>query len=246
MINLTNVFLESAPSRIRLPFGINNNVILKSVDNEERRDKNSAKIAKNCYITFASVDPENDNKITAERVFSYFNIDSDRPQYAVGNFIQQYNQLMEILKAVIPADSLMEAVTPFGAVLNEHEDVFKAVASDSGVPTAKTVKAIIAAQKAIVDSFVEIILPFSGENSDLCSLTVVTGTNGKYFELPREHKGFICKMGEGELLLEAKYKRWYAERDVKKKETPDKLGKGEDIVSEEDLIADTEDDFDDI
>jgi len=41
MKNLTQVFLNSAPSRFKLPFGVSNNVILKAVSNEVRRDKNN-------------------------------------------------------------------------------------------------------------------------------------------------------------------------------------------------------------
>ena len=77
MKNLTQVFLNSAPSRFKLPFGVSNNVILKAVSNEVRRDKNNLKINKNCYLTFSNIDPEDNNKVLAESTFSYFNIDKD-------------------------------------------------------------------------------------------------------------------------------------------------------------------------
>jgi hypothetical protein len=52
--------------------------MLKSVDNDVRRDKNGVKFNKNCYLTFAAIDAEDGNKITAQSTFSYFNIDSQR------------------------------------------------------------------------------------------------------------------------------------------------------------------------
>jgi hypothetical protein len=75
MRNLTDVFLDSAPSRFKLGFGVTKNVMLKSVDNDVRRDKNGVKFNKNCYLTFAAIDAEDGNKITAQSTFSYFNID---------------------------------------------------------------------------------------------------------------------------------------------------------------------------
>jgi hypothetical protein len=39
--------------------------MLKSVDNDVRRDKNGVKF-KNCYLTFAAIDAEDGNKITAQ------------------------------------------------------------------------------------------------------------------------------------------------------------------------------------
>jgi hypothetical protein len=40
--------------------------MLKSVDNDVRRDKNGVKFNKNCYLTFAAIDAEDGNKITAQ------------------------------------------------------------------------------------------------------------------------------------------------------------------------------------
>jgi hypothetical protein len=37
--------------------------MLKSVDNDVRRDKNGVKFNKNCYLTFAAIDAEDGNKL---------------------------------------------------------------------------------------------------------------------------------------------------------------------------------------
>jgi hypothetical protein len=50
--------------------------MLKSVDNDVRRDKNGVKFNKNCYLTFAAIDAEDGNK-TNKSTFS-FNIDNQR------------------------------------------------------------------------------------------------------------------------------------------------------------------------
>jgi hypothetical protein len=65
MRNLTDVFRFST-SRFKLGFGVTKNVMLKSVDNDVRRDKNGVKFNKNCYLTFAAIDAEDGNKITAQ------------------------------------------------------------------------------------------------------------------------------------------------------------------------------------
>ena len=66
-MNLTNVFLKSAPVKERLSFGVNENVFLRSVSTEIRKDKDGNKIKKSCYLTFSKIDPESDEKkIVAE------------------------------------------------------------------------------------------------------------------------------------------------------------------------------------
>jgi hypothetical protein len=74
--------------------------MLKSVDNDVRRDKNGVKFNKNCYLTFAAIDAEDGNKITAQSTFSY------TTAFATKNFIHQFNQLIEVAKAVIPKITL--------------------------------------------------------------------------------------------------------------------------------------------
>jgi hypothetical protein len=48
--------------------------MLKSVDNDVRRDKNGVKSTKNCYLTFAAIDGISSNKLLHKvNFFSYFN-----------------------------------------------------------------------------------------------------------------------------------------------------------------------------
>jgi hypothetical protein len=245
MRNLTNVFIESAPSRFKIPFGINKNVALKAVTNEVRRDKNGVKINKGCYMTFAALDVKDNNSVKAETTFSYFIL--DKPKFAVLNFTHQFNQLVEIIQAIVPGDNLLEAVKPLQQVLTDSADVFKQVKSTSGVPNAKFVKELVVVQSAISEAFEKAITPYVGENGDLVNLLVVTGTNGQFFELPREDKGFISKMEGGRpLTIDAKYVRWFEDKDKKKKADKDDIGDDEEIISEDELVIDEDQDLEDI
>lgn len=245
MRNLTSVFLDSAPSRFKLPFGISKNVVLKSVNNEARRDKNGVKINKNCYTTFTTVDVENNRKVLAESTFSFFNIDTSKPQFATKNFIHQFNQLIEIAKAVVPAENLSEVVQKLQAVLSEDVGLFMEI-KKSPSPTVKLTKKIGELQIKVVDRFIEALQPYTGENSDLVSLIVVTGPKGQFFDLPREDKGFISKMDGGrKLVLDAKYVRWFEEKDKVQKDTSEDIG-DEEIIAEDEIMVDDEQDLDDI
>ena len=245
MRNLTNVFIESAPSRFKIPFGISKNVMLKTVSNEIRRDKNGVKISKCCYITFSAVDVEDDNKIKSETTFSYFIL--DKPRFAVGNFTHQFNQLAEMVMAVVPADNVAEAVGPLQKVLMDNASVFEKIKNTKGLPTPKFVKELVVVQNEMSEAFAEGMSPYFGENGDLVNLLVVTGTNGQFYELPREDKGFISKMEGGrKLTIDPKYVRWYEDKDKKKKSDKDDIGDDDDIVSEDELVIDEDQDLDDI
>jgi nitrous oxide reductase len=149
--------------------------MLKSVDNDVRRDKNGVKFNKNCYLTFAAIDAEDGNKITAQSTFSYFNI--DKPAFATKNFIHQFNQLIEVAKAVIPKDNFNKAIGKIQKVLIDDVSLFKEIKAEK-VPTAKETKAINELQIKVVDAFVDAITPYTGENGDLVNMVVVTDPKG--------------------------------------------------------------------
>lgn len=241
MKNLTNVFLESAPSRFKLPFGVSKHVMLRSVDNEVRRDKNGVKLNKNCYLTFALVDVENDNKMLAESTFSFFNI--DKPAFATKNFIHQFNQLIEIAQAVVPKDEIKKVLGSVQKVLVNDVDLFREI-KDAKVPTAKMTKAIGELQLKVVDAFIDAVSPFTGNAGDLVNLVVVTDPKGLFLDLPREDKGFISKSEGGrELSVDAKYARWYAEKDKVETSTSEDLG-DETIIDEDEIMVEEEEELD--
>lgn len=241
MKNLTDIFLSSAPSRFRLPFGIIESAILKAASNEVRRDKNGQKVIKNCYITFAMIDPKENNKILAETTYSYFNI--DKPVFAVQNFIHQVNQLVEIASAVVPQDFINDVMNNINTILNKDAKLFSNL-SDGSVPSTSKTKKIGELQQRVVDAFIENISPYTGSDGDVVSLLAVTGTNGKFQELPREDKGFIAKKGKRKLTLDSKYIMWFDKRNEAEKSTGDDIGSDE-IMDEEELLMD-DDNLDDI
>ena len=242
MRNLTEVFLNSAPSRFKLPFGVNKNVVLKAVDNGIRRDKNGVKQNKNCYMTFASLDPEDPTRYSAQTTFNYFNI--DKPAYATKSFIHQFNQIVEIVNAVVPKEHFKEAAGKLSKALASETELFKAISQQKEVD-AKTVKAIGALQTKVVETFIEAITPYLEDKGDKVNLVVITDAKGVFFDLPREDKGFITKAEGGrELHVDAKYARWYADKDKKETSTNDDIG-GETVIDEQEIMV-VEDDLDGI
>ena len=246
MINLTDLFLETAPSRYRIPFGINKNVLLKGVNNDPRRDKNGVLINKNCFMTFSVVDPDNDNKILSERVFDSFNL--DKPDYASLNFRHQMVQLMEILKAVVPAKSFGKAKNAFNsAMLTNKEDLQEILAlGKEGKPGSALLKKMKTEQQNMVNSFIKVISPFVGSKGDLLQLSVVTGRTGKFFEFPREEKGFIAKMDGAAIRTDLKYVRWYEDRNKVETASGDDIGGDDSVLEEEELLLDDAQGLDDI
>lgn len=234
MMNLTEVFLNSAPSRIKISFGVNKNVMLKSADNTVRRDKNGVRINKNCYLTFAVVDVEDENRVTAQSTYSYFNI--DKPNYAFKGFVHQFNHLIEIATAVVPKSKLGAVLTPLNNALKADIELFKEISKSDGVPSAKKTKEVAALQTKVVDLFIEAITPYTGDKGDLVNLAIITDPKGTFYDLPREDKGFISKVDGGRVLsIDAKYLRWYAEKDKAETAEGEDIG-SEEIIEEEEIL----------
>lgn len=243
MRNLTTIFLDTAPSRFKLAFGLNKNVVLKSVTNDIRRDKNGVMINKNCYLTFSAVDVANGNKSIAESTFSYFNI--DKADWAIGNFIHQFNQLTEIMKAVVPKEGLAKAEASISAVLMDEQELFTEIATSKSPSTALT-KKIKMLQTKLVTAFIAAVTPFTGVNSDLVDVIVVTNPKGQFFDLPREDKGFITKTnGSRKISVDSKYVRWYANKDKKETSDTDNIGDDE-AIAEDEIIIDDDQELDNI
>lgn len=247
MKNLTQVFLNSAPSRFKLPFGINTDVILKGVSNEVRRDKNNLKINKNCYLTFSAIDKNENNKVIAESTFSYFNI--DKPEYAVDNFIHQVTQLGEIVNAIAPSkEAMLEMKVNTNKVMANNIDLFKEIsdakAKKSNINAAFT-KRIKVLQDEVVDAFVSAVEPYIGDNCPMLNLVVTCDRKGRFLDLPREDKGFIGKVGGRKLSVDSKYMNWWADRN--KPEVADSVDIGdEEIIDEELMLADDAQDIEGI
>lgn len=226
MKNLTNIFLNSAPSRIRLDFGVNGNVVLKAVTNEERRGKDNLKLDKSCFMRFAKLDPEDSAIVVAESEFSYFGL--SKKEYATENFIHQYTQLSQIMRYVVPSEKYAETKQAFMQTLKDDAKLFitiKELRKKKKHPDATTMSAMKELQKKVSDAFVTLITPHAGLTGKRVNLLIVTGPNGKFLDLPREDVGFINADGaKTPLRVDAKYIRWYDKRNEKETAASDVLG----------------------
>lgn len=240
-MNLTNILVKSLPVSVFLSFGVNKNVILKNVDTSIRRDENGLALKKNCFLTFSKIDPET-KKIVAESTFSYFNIDKERPNYAFQNFIHQYTQLTEIMQAVVPVDKLEEALMPLFNVITDNQDLIVKIKTKKLKP--KDIDEVVDLQLKISKAFGEGIKDFLGFNGDVVDLLVVTSSNGRFLDLPKEDKGFICKTGTKRLTIAGKYITFYENRNKVETDNPDEIeGEGDELM-DEDMVLEDEQELD--
>jgi hypothetical protein len=72
-------------------------------------------------------------------------------------------------------------------------------------------------------------------------MVVVTDPKGMFLDLQREDKGFITKTEGGrELHVDAKYARWYADKDKVETSTAEDLG-DDNIIDEDEIMVDDDD-----
>lgn len=237
-MNLTRVFLDSAPVRERLSFGVNKNVFLRAVSSESRKDKDGNKSKKNCFITFSKIDPKKDNKVIGEHTFSFFEL--GKAEYAADGLIAHMNHLVAIMSQVIPEGEFEEA---FDKVISplENEKVEKELLAKK----VKKIKLLQKAQEEMVKIFAEEMEEYCGDISNLFSLLVVTDRSGKFVELPRESGGFIDDNDSKKLAVGSKYKRWYLDGLKPDTDDADDIG-DDDIIEDDDIILDEDDTLDDI
>lgn len=245
MKNITKIFLDTAPVETRLSFGVNDNVVLKSISNKERRNKDGIVINSLFNMTFVKYNEE--DRVIAESLFNYFV--ADNADYAASNLIHQIMQIFSIARAVVPANDVNNILSDMNKFLGS-EDILPtiklagALNKKGKIATKKEVAAIVTTQRAVLEEFTTILTPFLGDNSDRVSLLVVTGSNGKFLGLPREDTGFIKKSGK-KIAIDKKYHTWYAKRNVKEKANADNIG-GDEVIDVASVQFDASGDLGDI
>jgi len=162
--------LAEKPVRAGLKFGINQNVRLISVSNEERL-KEGEVVPRNTYMVFSQFDDK--GAIIANSEFSYFNFNSTiDPELTLNNFVEQISQLTSLAKLYNP-----EAVIDPTDGYESMADIKKDLKTSKG---CKTLNNLIYAQ------FEEAIKDYVGIESPLIRLKVVSDTKtGKYLQLPK-------------------------------------------------------------
>lgn len=233
MKNLTDIFLASAPVRTRLSWGYSK-VVLKSISNVERRDKNNLKVDRFCYMRFANLDEET-GKSVAESEFSYFGV--SKAEYAPRNIVRQYLQLNEIAKRVIPTEAIAEIKGRMNGVFKSYGAVIASAVThkkNKSTPTASEHKLMKEFQVILSDTFADELTPYAGADGIKFHILAVTGYNGKFQELPQEDVGFTADADADveKLLIPIDYKKWLAKKDIKETSDSDVLGEALDISTD--------------
>ena len=237
----TRIFLDSAPIKTRLDFGVNHRVRLKSIDNLERKNKDGIKMARNCNMVFAKYDEDKEKQI-AESSFDYFNTSAERPEYAIENIIQQITQLETISFAVIPAEEMSEEEISdyYNELLVEFEALF-----DVKKPNKKQIAKLLELQLSLGTAAETLLTKYTKEHGDWVDILIVTNRDGDYEQLPRESSGFIDKEENNrKFTIPMKYMNFKANINKKKKGAADDIG--DDIALEDESLDDLDDTLEDI
>jgi hypothetical protein len=168
-MGLLRELLASKPVRTPLEFGINENIRLVSLSNEERK-RDGEIIRRNNYMTFVKYDAEGNALANSE--FSYMNLDNTS-EYVWDNLIDQVTQMNKIAQTFNP-DAVVDPTDGYDDLKELEKDL-------------KT-KAGCAKLLAIMsEQFAAALDGKLGKDSMLLRLKIVTDSKtGKYLQLPKE------------------------------------------------------------
>jgi len=169
-MNLLQKLMASARISDPLEFGINENVILQSVTNEDQIWDGQV-LEKNCHLRFQKLN----TKGTAVKEFrySYFNSNPTEDKHPVQHLLTQLEQLTELATAM-SAKAGEQYSKKASDIIESEENLIK---------KARSKKLAAPFQKELVDAFVVIAQKVIPAKPKL-RLKVVTSWNGKYPNLP--------------------------------------------------------------
>lgn len=193
-MSLLRKILAEKVIRKRLEFGINENVRLIKLDNEERK-KDGEVLQRNTYMTFGKFNKEGD--LVSQSEFNYFNLKHDS-EYAHDNLVEQLSH-MTTLVGILNPEAVLDPFTKAG--IEDEEDLEEALGSKKGCKSLN---------KALYEVVEEALEGKFGPESELLRIKVVTDKNGKWQQLPREAM-FVEPMSkeETELSISAYENRCY-------------------------------------
>ena len=176
--------------KAEIGFGIHANVVITSVDNDQRKTKEGEKIKRNCYTTFSQLNE--DGVIVAEKEISWFNLDPSS-EYVYNNFIAQLEQMTAIVDLYYNNSKKDKWQDVFSEILEKYE-IDEGDEDDAGsVETLK--KSLEEAMKNkdicndfmddLGDAYVKLISKKCGEDSASLRLKIVYDYKGKYLQAPR-------------------------------------------------------------
>jgi len=152
------VLLANRPVKVGLTYGLNENVRLLSISNEERL-KDGQLIPRNTYMTFAKYDDK--GKVIAQSEFSYYNLDATRDN-VIKDLATQINQLTSLANLYAPDVEL----DPFEG--EEDMDI------EAELRKPKVCRALI---DALYKQFEKAVSKKIGDESPLLRMKVVVNKN---------------------------------------------------------------------
>jgi hypothetical protein len=160
--------LAARPVRTPLEFGINENVKLTAVNNEEHKYDGET-IARNTWMTFTKFNKEGNAIASSE--FAYYNLKHDS-DYVIENFATQAGQLQNIASLLNP-DAVIDPTEGYSSMEELKEDL-------------ESKKGARALQDKLYELFEEAIDGLYGLKSPFIRLKVIVDKNGKYIQLPKD------------------------------------------------------------
>jgi len=181
--------LLSEAKKSEIAFGIHENCVVLSVNNDVRKNKDNEVIKRNCFTVFGKLN--NVNEIVAEKEISWFNIDPST-EWAYDNFFTQLEQMTAIVDALFPVAEGEKDVwdLAFEQILAEEEVELTKDSLEKAIKNKKTCASIV---KSLGDTYVELLSDLVGPESQRVRLKIVYDSNGKYLQQPK-YNAFVESM----------------------------------------------------
>ena len=207
-------FINSAPIKVDLDFGVNTNVVLRNVSIEPRMYQGT-QIRRNTFMTFTQVNPIT-RKAIKEHEYSFFNLNHES-EYVNQNMYGKLTKLVSIIEALGLDTVAAEVIFEKSLLTHGVSEVEKHV---------KTLKGAKLIDEALSTAFNSVIKETVGLDGPLVHFKTTVDKKG-YLELPL-YNDFIQPVVEGEKIkLKLVMKEIRAKEEAEKTKTAgaDKLNK---------------------
>lgn len=212
-MSLVQNIIESGASRERLQFGHNTNIIISSIDTDVRRFE-GLPTSQNTFIKLDKVDPEDRTKILASTEISFFNINPEKPEFALGNYEDQYQILGGIVNALKDEEGVEDYEEAFYSKLDEE------FGEETEVTTSLLCNKKKKGAKVIIgflqEAFMEVVGDCVGDKCPLLQCNM--GANNKGYINPKNEITWILTMdSDAKLSKVTSYARKKFEEAIEKR-----------------------------
>lgn len=213
-MELVRKFVNEAPIKVNLEFGVNSDIVLRAVSIEPRMHQGT-QIRRNTFMTFTQVNPVT-RKAMKEHEYSFFNLNHES-EYVNQNMIGKLTKLVSIVKALGLDPEAAELI--FEKSLLQHgvgEDLEKHVL---------TLKGAALIDQALSAAFYDVVKGHIGLDGPLVHFKTTVDKKG-YLEIPLYNE-FIEPIVEGQKTkLQTTMKEYRSMEEAMKVKTAgaDKLG----------------------